>query len=121
MINSMLTFQLFSILITVFVLFLILQLLRKNKMSIKFSLLWIFVDLFLIFCEFFPNILFSIGNLFGIISPTNFVFSVCVAMLLGIVIQLSIEITRQDKHNQDLAEEVAILRTQMNEIKTNRT
>ncbi|MDR0783183.1 MAG: DUF2304 domain-containing protein [Propionibacteriaceae bacterium] len=99
--------------ITVLALVGIILLLRSGRLKEKYAILWAVVGLLCLILVAFPRALSWSASLVGIAVPSNLLFALAILLLLAICLQLSLEISGQEEKVRRLAEEVAILRAQI--------
>jgi hypothetical protein len=97
---------------------LLFELLRRKHLREKYAILWIFVAVFTLVVAVFPQTLFWLSSLIGVAVPANLLFFLASMLLLGISVHHSYELGRLEDRTRALAEEVALLRLQMNEAST---
>lgn len=95
------------------VLILIFDLVRRQKLKEKYAILWMTLGLATIVLAIFPRILYWLAGLVGVQIPSNLLFALTLALLVGVAVHLSWELSRSETRTRRLAEEVAILRTQV--------
>ena len=100
---SILFLLLVAIIITLFV--------RKNKISIKYSLIWYFMCFILAIFTLFPYLLGLITNFFGIQVASNMIFAIMIGGLFIICISLTIIVSIQKEQIKNLIQEVSILKS----------
>jgi len=88
-------------------------LMRGRILKEKFTLWWVMLALGVAVFAIFPGLLPWFSGVLGIETPSNFVFFIASLMFLVISVQFSVELSRADDRTRKLAEEVAILRTQV--------
>jgi hypothetical protein len=93
----------------------ILELLRRRQLREKYAVLWICVGLVVLPLGFFPRLLDSLSGLTGVASGVSLVLFCGVVFLLLVCIHLSWETSRLEEKTRTLAEEVALIRTQLAE------
>ncbi|MBI2705400.1 MAG: DUF2304 domain-containing protein [Actinobacteria bacterium] len=91
----------------------ILFLLRRRQLRGKYALLWTAFGIVLGLLAVFPNLLTKISELLGVSYPPILFAVVAIGFLLVIVIQFSWELTRQEDRTRTLAEELALLRSEL--------
>lgn len=97
-----------AILTLIFVVNVFLQV-KKGKLLLKYSLLWLFLSLLLLLCLLFPNLIYRLSTLIGFGVPSNFLFFCTVIVLFAIVLSLSIAISRLLLSVKNLTQRLAIL------------
>lgn len=95
----------------IFVVFLIcvLRLVSKDKLLLKYSLLWILLCVVCLICDLFPEAVYWASGILGFISPSNFIFLVSIALLLAISLSLSVAVSRLTIANKNLVQRTALL------------
>jgi len=99
--------------ITVVILVSIFLLLRSRKLKEKYAVLWALVGVACLVLVAFPRLLSWVANLVGIHVGSNLLFTLAILLLLGICLQLSLEVSSQEDKVRRLAEEAAILRSEL--------
>ncbi len=99
--------------ITLVVLF---EMLRRQRLREKHAVIWVLVASLAVLLAIFPGILFWTSNLLGVQVPSNLLFFGASMLLLVLTIQLSYEIGRLEDRTRTLAEEVALLRLNQEQI-----
>lgn len=105
-INLIITSIVFSVLIIIS----ILVLLRKNRVNIKYSLIWIILFLILLIATVIPGFLSWITHLMGFKTASNMVISIILAVLVIISISLTVIVSQQDKKIRLLIQEISMLK-----------
>ena len=86
------------------------MLLRAGRLKEKQVVLWVLVGLACLVLVAFPGLLQWVAHLVGIQVASNLLFTLAILLLLGICLQLSLQVSDQEDKIRRLAEEVAILR-----------
>lgn len=97
----------------VLTLFAIVDLLRRRQLREKYAVLWLIVSVFVGLFAVFPGVLTTLSELAGVKTPSNLLFFAAALVLLVVSVQLSYEISRLEDETRALAEEVGILRLEM--------
>jgi len=105
---------------SVLILAAIVELLRRRQLKEKYAVLWLIVGLVLVVFTAFPALLTRISSALGVAVPTNLLFFVAILFLVGVVLHLSWEASRLENETRKLAEDVAILRLDLAELKRER-
>jgi len=99
--------------ITLVLLLFILSLVRRRQLRSKYAMLWIVVGAGLAPLAIVPDILLPVSRALGIAyEPATLLFA-GLAFLLLVVIHFSWELSRLEERSRVLAEELAILRAQI--------
>jgi len=105
--------HIFLVLGTVASIAFILLLLRRRQLRGKYALLWTAAAISLGLLAVFPGLLTKTSELIGVSYPPILFTVVAIGFLLVIVIQFSWELTRQEDRTRTLAEELALLRSEL--------
>ncbi|WP_315913027.1 DUF2304 domain-containing protein [Arthrobacter sp. lap29] len=100
---------------------LVLEMLRRKKFREKYATLWLVIGALTVVLAAFPQLLSVASDLLGIQLPSNLLFIMSILLLLGVCLHLSWELSVIEDETRTLAEEVAILRTQIEAITHNAT
>ena len=89
------------------------EMLRRKKLREKYAILWLIVGALTVVLAAFPHLLGVAAGLVGVQLPSNLLFILSILLLLGVCLHLSWEISVIEDETRTLAEEVAILRAQI--------
>jgi hypothetical protein len=95
---------------------LVAEMLRRKKLREKYAIWWLVVGVATLVLAAFPQLLVYIAKVVGVQLPSNLLFILSILMLLGVCLHLSWEISVVEEETRSLAEEVAILRIQVERI-----
>lgn len=90
----------------------IISLIRKEKLPIRYSIVWIIVILIVLLIAIVPQILEFIADLFGFLTISNLVVGMILTMLLIITLSLTIIVSKQRKQIILLIQEISILESE---------
>jgi hypothetical protein len=99
-----------GVLASLLVLVLTVELLRRRALREKYAVLWLVVSIVAVLFTVFPSLLGEVSARLGFAVPANFLFALAALVLLVVSMQLSLEVGRLENRTQRLAEELAILR-----------
>jgi hypothetical protein len=98
---------------TVITVLFIFRLVRARQLRSKYALLWLVIGLMLVFLAAVPGVLNTFSEWLGVLySPTLFLL-LAVGFLFLIVVHYSWELSRLENRTRTLAEELALLRTRL--------
>ncbi|WP_426573002.1 DUF2304 domain-containing protein [Aquihabitans sp. McL0605] len=86
---------------------------RRDKLRSRYSLLWLAIVVALVPLAVFPGLLDRLSTRLGISYPPVIILSLSVAFLFLVSVHLSWEVSRADDRLRVLAEEVALLRADL--------
>ncbi len=105
----------FSLGVTLVMLLGVLELVRRRRLREEYSLLWLVTGLVLILLSVWSAPLDLIAEVTGVFRPTV-LFLVAVGFFLLILLYYSTVLTRLADQNKQLAQEIALLRREMEEL-----
>lgn len=89
------------------------ELLRRRQLKEKYAVLWVLVAIAVAILAIFPDLLNVAGRLLHIADPPNLLMFLAAAVLLLVTVHLSWETSRLEDETRALAEELALLRYQV--------
>ena len=95
----------FSIIFVIF----ILNLVRKNKLDEKYSILWLFFGIVILIVSIFPSIIETISEWFDVYYPPSLLLLISILIIGAYIIHITLVITKQNKMIIKLAQEIALL------------
>ena len=95
---------------------LIIVLLRKNALSLRYALLWIFSIMVMLVVSIFPPVLSFIADILGFEVASNALFSLLFAFVILIILSLSSIVSRQSEKIKTLAQTCALLEQRIREL-----
>lgn len=95
----------------------IFELLRRRQLREKYAVLWLVVGLLIAPFGFFPGIVDTVARRVGVASGASLMLFLAVIFLLLVCIHLSWEASQLEDETRTLAEEVALIRTELRDLK----
>lgn len=92
---------------------------KKRKLNIKYSIVWILWALLALLMAIFPQIFYEISHLLGIEMPVNAVFLIMIALLYALTFY---SYMMTSKHNDEIVQltyEIAVLKKKIEDISKN--
>ena len=96
----------------------ILRLVRRRELRGKYSLLWLAVGVFGLVIALVPGLLDDVADWFDVGYPPAILFVIAIAFLVLVVVHLSWELTRLEDRTRTLAQELAMLREELEPRRT---
>lgn len=90
--------------------------LRRDKLNLKYTLVWLLTSLVMLLFSIFPELAFSISALIGIVEPANAVFLFAIFFILLILFTFTVIITRVSARIRKLAQDAALLEARVREL-----
>lgn len=100
----------FALIFAVIFLFFIINLVRKNKLDEKYSVLWLIFGIIMLIVSIWPNIINRVANRFNVYYPPSLMFLIGFFVIGTYIIHISIVITKQNKMIVKLTQELGILK-----------
>lgn len=95
------------------ILVLLFELLRRERLRERHALVWSVLAVGAVLVGFFPGLLSGATKLLHLSVPSNLLFFIATLVLLGLSLQHSIELSRSEDKLRALAEELALLRLEL--------
>ena len=100
--------------VTAFILLVvIIELLRRRQLREKYAILWLVVIALILPVAAFPRLLDGVAVKLGIASGASLILFLGLIFLLVVCIHLSWEVSRLEEETRTLAEQSALLRTEL--------
>lgn len=102
--------QIVSCLFILTILILIIYILRKGRITVKYALVWIMAAIILLLFLVFPGLFIGLTKLLGFNIGSNMVFAGLIALLMFINIILTVIVSGQNNKIRLLIQEVSMLK-----------
>jgi hypothetical protein len=89
------------------------ELLRRRQLQEKYAILWLLVSIVIVPMAFFPIITDKLAGVLGIASGVSLVLFLGIVFLLLVTVHLSWEVSRLEEETRTLAEDLALLRSEL--------
>lgn len=94
----------------------ILRLLKKKRLFLKYALLWLACGAGVALLLLFPQLLNIIAMFMGVAFPVNALFVIGIFAIIIIVLSLTSIVSRQEEKIRRLAQQIAFLEKRLREI-----
>ena len=94
--------------------------LRNYDMKERYSTWWIVIAISSVVFSVFPNLLNGLSRALGVLSSMNLAFFGAGVVLLLLSLRLSVDLSHDDEERRRLAEEIALLRQEVEQLKQER-
>jgi len=95
----------------------ILYLVRNKRIKEEYSLLWLFFSVVFLFFSIWRGLLEEFAQMVGIAYPPAALFLILLLAIFLILIEFSVIISKLSERNKSLAQEVGLLRLEMEKLK----
>lgn len=99
-----------------FVLAVIIWMLLSHRLREKYAVLWLIIGIAMLVLTVFPDLLVWLSDVLGVQVPSNLLFVGALALLVGVTLHQSWELSTAEDETRRVAEEVAILRADLEEL-----
>ena len=107
----------FAIGASVMALLLVLELVRRRQLREEYSLLWLGVAFAMLLVSAWRDLLHGLADMVGIEYPPNLLFLLASLFTLLLLLYFSTVITRLSQENKEIAQEVALLRHEVEKLR----
>lgn len=92
------------------------NLIRKYRMELRYSMLWILIMVLILFLSIFPNSIHFVSNLMGIELPVNALFFLTIFGLIVIMFSLTLEVSKMNMKIKELSQELGLTKHALESI-----
>jgi hypothetical protein len=96
---------------------LVLELVRRRRLREDYSLLWLFTALAMLVISAWRDLLHGLAAMVGIAYPPNLLFLLAALFSLAILLYFSTVITRLTQENKELAQQLALLKYEVERLR----
>ena len=100
--------RLLVVILAIAILALVIDLMRRSVLREKYAVVWFLTALTFMIFAIWPAFATRISSSLGFETPSNFIFGLIIILLLGVVMQLSLEVGKLEDKVQTLADESAL-------------
>ena len=105
-----------ALLLALLIIVIVMWLLLTRRLREKYAVLWLVIGLVVLLLGLFPQLLLWLTTTLGVQIPANLLFATAIVLLLGVALHLSWELSQAEEEVRRCAEEVAILRAQLEQV-----
>jgi len=95
---------------------LIFLLLKKKRLSLKYTLLWIFSGIVMLVIVIFPEAFIYLVHSIGIIDYTNGLYSIALFLILIILMSITAIVSKLNEKNKKLIQYCALLEKRIRDL-----
>jgi hypothetical protein len=108
--------RIIAIIISLSLLIITFELIRREKLKERYSLLWIATALSIFILSLWTKILDAIALFIGVRIPSNALFFIGTTFLMLIIFYLTVVVSELSKKNERLAQEITLFKKRMEEL-----
>ena len=109
--------KLTAIIIAVAIFIFILHMVRRKKLKEEYSFLWILLSALLIVFASWSELLIGLTNLIGAQSSNSVIFFFGFVFLILLLLSFTMRLSKADEENKDMAQKIALLESEVEELK----
>ena len=102
--------------VSLLILLMIIDLVRRDKLTFKYAFGWMAVSSFGLFFAIFDRVLFGLSRFFGFELPSNFVFFMLLVFFVFLSLFLTIYLCQQNNRNDTMAQKIGILEFELKQL-----
>ena len=110
------TLKIALILVVLIYIFCILKAVKKKKMKIRYLIFWAIIGVAFIIAILIPNLVENVSKFIGFEMPINMIFSGAIFIILFLLFDLMIAVTREHNKNVLLIQEISMLKKRVEEL-----
>lgn len=99
--------------------FIMMHKIRKSKVQIEDSIFWVLFSLVLIMFSVFPQVAYWLSDLVGTQSPSNFIFTLVIFLLLLRVFSMTVKLSQMEARIRELVQRIALEERKQEDVQTN--
>jgi len=111
-------FQFFAIAAAVLFFVLLIWLLKKNRLSLKYCLLWLLSGIIMLILAVFPGVLDGFARMIGIYSSVNALFAVILFCGMMLMISFTVIVSREKQEIVKMVQRIALLENRIRELES---
>lgn len=113
--------QVISILVTLVLMFITFELVRKRRISERYAVLWFGAELVLLVFAVFEKVLFLVAGLVGIVYPPAVLIPILMFFVIALSLHFSIVVSRLSNENKKLAQEISFIKNRLDRQQPSQT
>ena len=106
--------NIYFIVVALILLFYVIYIVRKERLSIKESFWWIICSLFTLVLAIFPKSIDTIAKWFGVEYPPTLMLVFSIMFLLFMNFRASVKISEQNEKITELVQQLSIIKSKVN-------
>ena len=104
------------IIVVLIYIFIILKSVKRKNMRIGYLIFWSITGVALIVSLLIPNLVESVSNFFGFGVPINMIFSAAIFIVLYLIFDLTVLISKEQRKNVLLVQEISMLKKRVKDL-----
>lgn len=100
--------RILAVVVSLLFIWFVLHMIRKERFLLKYAFLWLIMGFLGLLAALFPDWVYALSGVLGFETPANFLFFVCVAVLMAVSLVLCAVVSRQTKRITNLVQALSI-------------
>jgi len=113
-------FQILSIITSVAIILLLIELVKTRRLEEKYSLLWFGIFFVFLLFSLWRKLLDYLASLIGVDYPPAAIFLIMIISAYLLLLHFSVVISKLTKRNKDLSQEIGLLNLKIKELTENK-
>ncbi|MDQ0724089.1 hypothetical protein QF049_005350 [Paenibacillus sp. W4I10] len=98
-------------------LFLVINLIKRYKLELKYSILWLLTSVVVLILSIFPKSVVFLAEMMGIELPVNALFLLTLLGIIIIMFSLTLEVSKSTTKIKELSQELGILKNDFEKLR----
>ncbi|MBF0330550.1 MAG: DUF2304 domain-containing protein [Candidatus Omnitrophica bacterium] len=111
------TIQLCAIILSVVVFLLVIELVRRERLTFRYAMAWLLLAALGVVCAIFKEPLFVLSRWCGFELPSNFIFFGLLGAFVFLSLLLTVFLCQQHKRNDRMAQALGLLELEISKLK----
>jgi len=94
----------------------VVNMVRKRVLELKYVLVWLFSDIILVFLVIFPGLIKKITDMLGIYSQMNMIFFLGFLLSVFIIFTLTVTISKETAEVRRMSQTIAMLHKEVQQL-----
>lgn len=112
----MLTTKSLALVLALFMFLLVIELVRREKLTFKYAVGWLTACLSAILAVMFDQVLYKISSWFGFQLTSNFIFFGILSVFVFLGLVMTVFLCQQDNRNRIMAQRIALLELEIRKL-----
>lgn len=114
------TLRIILIVFTIIYFLVVIFFLKRGRLALKYSLLWLLMGCIMAILVIFPRVLGTLSTLFGIMDTMNGLFTFALGFVLMLLMSLTAIVSKQNERIRNLAQENALMEKRIRDLENNK-
>ena len=107
------TIQALAVLLSLLIFGVVIDLVRRHKLTFKYALAWLLVSFLGVVCSVFKGLIFRLSAALGFEVPSNFIFFTLFCVFIFVSLLLTVFLCQLNSRNDRMAQKIALLETEL--------